>query len=249
MNLIRQEKIKQYIENKGVVTIKELQALIPDVSLMTIHRDLNALEEQGDVVKCRGGVRSIRSREDVDFDVRMRENNQGKILMVKKALKLIGPRSSVFLDAGTTNILLAKMMPDINVHLITTGPGIALELCKLQNPTVTVCGGTLNRKNLAIAGQSTLDMLDKMNIDTAFIGVSGCSAEAGFTCGKEEDMRIKQLVVQKARVKVVMCTAEKLKWIMPYTFAALKDVDYIITDEAVPEEFVKVAKEAGVRVL
>ena len=42
MNLIRQDKIKEYIESKSVATIKEIQGLFPDVSLMTIHRDLNA---------------------------------------------------------------------------------------------------------------------------------------------------------------------------------------------------------------
>ena len=47
MNHIRQERILNYIEEKNVVSIKELQALCPEVSLMTIHRDLQALENQG----------------------------------------------------------------------------------------------------------------------------------------------------------------------------------------------------------
>ena len=47
MNRIRQERIRAYVENKNVATIKELQKLLPDVSLMTIHRDLDALERQG----------------------------------------------------------------------------------------------------------------------------------------------------------------------------------------------------------
>lgn len=249
MNRIRQEKIKDYIESRSVVTIKELQAFIPDVSLMTIHRDLTALEQQGIVVKCRGGVRSVHHPDDIEFNIRMRENNQGKMEMAKKAVSLIRPRSSVFLDAGTSNLFLAKNMPDIDVNVITTGPGIALELCRLHNPTVTVCCGTMNRKNLAILGQNTLEMLEKINIDTAFIGVSGCSAETGFTCGTEADMLIKRMVIQKARVSVVMCTAEKLKRLMPYTFATMSEVNYIITDEPMPEDFVKTATEAGVILL
>ena len=51
MNSIRQEQIRDYIEKNNVVTIKELQVLFPDVSLMTIHRDLDALEAAGDIVK------------------------------------------------------------------------------------------------------------------------------------------------------------------------------------------------------
>ena len=49
MNRIRQDRIKEYIEEKNVVSIKELQELFPDVSLMTIHRDLDVLEAAGSV--------------------------------------------------------------------------------------------------------------------------------------------------------------------------------------------------------
>lgn len=246
---IRQEQIREYIEEKNVVTIKELQSLFPNVSLMTIHRDLDALEKEGAVVKFRGGAKSVRLAGDPDFNVRMRENNTGKTAIARKALELIQPHTSIFLDASTTNLALAKILPDINLNIITTGPSIALELCRLHNPVVTVCCGTMNRKNLAISGQNTVEMLDKMNIDLAFIGVSGCSVEAGFTCGMEGDMRVKRLVINKARTSVAMCTQEKFSCLMPYTYAQMEDFDYLITDSTVPEGFSKAAKDAGTKIL
>lgn len=249
MYSIRQEQIREYIEDKNVVTIKELQALFPNVSLMTIHRDLDALEKIGAVVKFRGGAKSVRLAGDPDFNVRMRENNAGKTAIARKALELIQPHSSVFLDASTTNLALAKNLPDINLNIITTGPSIALELCRLHNPVVTLCCGTINRKNLAISGQNTLEMLERINIDVAFIGVSGCSVEAGFTCGMEGDMLVKRLVISKARTSVAMCGHEKFSCLMPYTYAQLGDVDYLITDGTVPESFALAAKEANVTIL
>ena len=249
MNRIRQERIKEYIEEKNVVTIKQLQALFPDVSLMTIHRDLDALVEEGAVVKFRGGAKSVRHSGDPEFNVRMRENNAGKLVIAQKALELIQPHTSVFLDASTTNLALARSLPDINLNIFTTGPSIALELCRLHNPVVTLCCGTINRKNLALSGQNTLEMLERINIDQAFIGVSGCSVEAGFTCGTESDMLVKRLVIGKARTSVAMCTKEKLSCLMPYTFAKLQDVDYLISDEPMPEAFVAAAREAGVQLL
>ena len=137
----------------------------------------------------------------------------------------------------------------MHLNVITTGPSIALELCRLHNPVVTLCCGTINRKNLALSGQNTLEMLDKINIDTAFIGVSGCSVEAGFTCGTEGDMLVKNKMIRKARTSVVMCGKEKLSCLMPYTFANLSDVDYIISDDDLPETFANVAKASGVQLL
>ena len=249
MYSVRQEQIKQYIEQENVVTIKALQQMFPNVSLMTIHRDLDALEAQGIVVKFRGGARSVRYSSDPEFNVRMRENNLGKIQIAKKALELIQPHTAIFLDASTTNLALARILPDIHLNIITTGPSIALELCRLHNPVVTLCCGTINRKNLALSGQNTLEMLDKINIDTAFIGVSGCSVEAGFTCGTEGDMLVKNKMIRKARTSVAMCGKEKLSCLMPYTFAHLEDLDYLVTDGPLPENFAKAAEAAGVKII
>lgn len=249
MNNIRQERIKEYVEANHVATIRELQALLPEVSLMTIHRDLDALERRGVLVKIRGGAKSVRHAGDPEFNVRMQENNAEKLEIARKAMGLLQPHTSIFLDASTTNLTLARNLPDISLNIITTGPSIAIELCRLHNPVVTLCCGMINRKNLALSGQNTLEMLEKMNIDIAFIGVSGCSVDAGFTCGTEADALVKRLAIQKAHTSVVMCGSDKFNRLMPYTFAHPEDVDYMITDGVIPPAFEEIVKTAGVRIL
>ena len=249
MNGIRQQNICDYIELKQIVTIKELQKLYPDVSLMTIHRDLDALAQSGAIVKIRGGARAVRHTGDPGFEVRLQENNAGKMAMAQKALSLVQPGSTIFLDASTTNLVLARVLPDLNLNIFTTGPNIAIELCKLHNPNITLCCGTLNRKTMSLSGQNTLEMLEKINIDLAFIGVSGCSAEAGFTCGTEGDMAVKSMVLRKARTKVIMCDREKFSRLMPYTFARLADVDYLVSDDDIPETIVADEKTNNVAIL
>ncbi len=249
MNSIRQKSICDYIESKQIVTIKELQNLHPDVSLMTIHRDLDVLEQSGAIVKVRGGARAVRHTGDPGFEVRLRENNTGKAAMAQKALSLIQPGCSVFLDASTTNLMLARVLPDVNLNVFTTAPNIAMELCKLHNPSITLCCGNLNRKTMSLSGQNTLDMLERINIDLAFIGVSGCNAEAGFTCGTEGDMAVKAMVLRKARAKVIMCDKGKFSRLMPYTFARFSQVDYLISDGPVPESIVREANTNGVVLL
>ena len=249
MNSIRQSVIRDYIKKKNIVTIKELQALCPDVSLMTIHRDLDVLAQSGIIVKVRGGARSVKHAGDIGYDIRLQENNAGKMVMANKALELIQPGSTVFLDASTTNLMLARILPDINLNIFTTGPNIAIELCRLHNPNITLCCGTMNRKNMSLSGPNTIEMLEKINLDMAFIGVSGCSADVGFTCGTEGDMVVKRLVIKKARTSVLMCDHGKFSRLMPYTFAHFPDVDYLISDAPVPETVDRAAKTAGVSVL
>ena len=249
MNTLRQLRIKEYIEHKSVASIKELHALFPDVSLMTIHRDLDALERSGALVKVRGGAKAVRHAADLGFDIRLEENIDGKTAIASKAMQLIQPHSSVFLDAGTTNLILARKLPDMSLNIVTTGPNVAIELCHLSNPTVTLCCGTINRKNQALSGRNTLEMLERINIDTAFIGVSGCSAESGFTCGTESDMLVKQLVIQKARTSVIVCDQTKFSRLMPYTFASFADVDYLVCDGNIPQAVADAAAKHGLTIL
>ena len=249
MNRIRQEKIKKYVESKSIATIQELRELFPEVSLMTLHRDLNALEEMGIITKYRGGVRSVHQLDDIEFNIRMKENTVGKTSMMKKAMKLLRPQSSIFLDTSTSNIILARNLPDMDVNITTISPNIALELCRLKNATINLCGGMMNPRTLSVSGINTLEILEKINIDLAFIGVSGCSSEVGFTCGTEADMLVKRAVIKKARTRVVLCGADKLKRLMPYTFAGFSDVDYIISDEPLPEDFASKCEESGVKIL
>ena len=79
--------------------------------------------------------------------------------------------------------------------------------------------------------------------------LSGCSVEAGFTCGTEGDMLVKRKMIQKARTSVVMCSKEKFSCLMPYTFASLNEVDYLITDSVLSDNFREAADDVKLKVL
>ena len=118
----------------------------------------------------------------------------------------------------------------------------------MEEPT----GGEVIFHNIDITKKSFINKQgkkEKVNIDLAFIGVSGCSVDAGFTCGTESDMLVKNLVIRKARTSVIMCDQSKLSRLMPYTFARLEDVDYVVSDGLFPSSFVQAAQAAGVTLL
>lgn len=248
-NLLRLEKMKAYIDRQGTVTIRELVELFPEVSLMTIHRDLDVLEKEHFLVKFRGGARVIPQKTPSEFQLRMKKNTVGKQLIARKAVELLKPHSSIFLDSGTTGLEFAKIIPDMNLNIFTTSPGIALELCRLLNTNITMCCGRMNPKSLAVSGQNTLEMLDKINIDMAFVGTSGFTLDSGFTCGTETDMLVKRLVVLKARRSILLCTEEKIGSVLPYTFAGITEIDDLITDCTLSPGMQKAAAIAGIRLL
>lgn len=246
---IRHNKIKEYITGKQFVTIRELREICPEITLMTLHRDLDMLAREGLIQKVRGGVSIVSQSGDISFQNREYENTGAKNIIAKKAAALIGEGGSVFLDAGTTALAVIRALPDVKLTVITNGANFANELSRLTKVTAYICCGILNRSNMALSGQSTLDFLEGLNIDYGFIGVSGFSDDGGFTCGKESEMLVKKLVIKKARKSVILMDSTKLSRLLPYTFARLRDVDCVIGDDATPEDFVRRAAETGVTVL
>lgn len=236
MTNVRREKMRKFIELHQVVTLPQLSELLPDVSLMTIHRDLSYLQEQGLVVKIRGGARyTANGPNEPVFAAREMVSRIEKQRIAQKALPLLADSSSVFIDAGTTTTALARIIPDENLNITTTSPNIALEIAKKRNPVVNICGGTLNKSNLSISGSTTIDALSHINIDIAFVVAAGYSKESGFTCGRESEARIKSIAVSRARRAVILIDCSKLGRLLPYTFAEMKDVDFVITEKDSPD--------------
>lgn len=126
---------------------------------------------------------------------------------------------------------LAKIIPDMYLNVVTNGPDIALAIAEKMRPAITLCGGVLNRKNLAVFGYSALEMLSKINIDVAFISASGYSEECGFTCGFEEQVKLRRLLIEKARSVIILMDSTKFGRMLPYTFAKMEDVNFLVTDQ------------------
>ena len=249
MNQVRQASILELIEKKKVVAINEIQSLFPDVSFMTIHRDLAKLEQEGHIVKIRGGARLISHKTEAVYEERTHEQVEGKRIIAEKALPLIQKDSCIFLDSGTTILAIARSLLDIPLTIFTTSPGIAIELRDLSKIAINICGGKLNPSTLSLSGYNTLKTLEDVNIDLAFIGVSGCSADSGFTCGQESEMMVKQKVIEKTKTAVVVFDHTKLNRLLPFTFATIADIDMIITDQPLPEDFARQIKDAKVALL
>ena len=252
MNGIRREKIREFVELNQIATLNQLSALFPDVSLMTIHRDLSHLQDQGFLVKIRGGARYIANvANEPAFAAREIINKSAKQIIAGKAVAFLAGSSSIFIDAGTTTMALARQMPDIQANVMTTGPNIALELAKKSLITVNLCGGVLNKSNLTLSGDSAVESLSGINIDTAFIVASGYSAHSGFTCGMESEARIKRMVIKKARTSVILMDSSKFDRLLPYTFAVPGDFSCMITNldpHALPESLLELVQSLRLKV-
>lgn len=252
MNEYRHNIIKQYINEKGDIRFKELELLLPEISSMTIRRDLAFLENEGEISRTWGGAKAIhrltQSGEGI-FSLRATENIQAKTIIAQKALKFIESGRSAFIDSGTTTLCLSRMIPDQYFSVLTTAPNIALEIIKNLNPVVTLVGGQLSRNNLTLSGANSISFIKDFNIDIAFMAASGFSQKNGFTIGNFDECELKKAVIKKAGQVILLMDGSKIDKNMPYTFANMKDIDILICDIKPNETIKNMAEKHNVRIL
>jgi len=248
----RRERIRALLTEKPFISIKELQSLFPDVSGMTLRRDIEYFESQGEAIKVRGGARStkfITTSTDDAITTRMNENVVSKEKIARRAAEFLETGRSIFIDSGSTLQRIVPYVPNERFTFTTTNPMAALDLCKIGLPVVNIVGGKLDRDYQTVTGMHAMRFLSDINIDIAFLSPSGLSLKSGFTGGNYSECELKRVVVEKSRLVVLLLDASKIDKSLPYTFCHLDQVHIIITDAPLPEEICREAKRLGVQVI
>ena len=235
----RMAEISKYIKLHKNVKLAELEALFPDISTMTLRRDLSKLEDIGEIVRTHGGARSVddisRIKEEL-YTQRALENTDRKSVIAKKSINIPRIGHTIFLDTGTTIAALAELLTDEKLLVLTPAPNIAIECAKKPNVTVFVTGGFLNNDNLSLSGEWDSSFMADVSIDVAYMASSAYSLPSGFTCGSYNESVIKKEIISKATKVVMLMDGTKLDKSMPFTFARPKDIDVFVTDNVLPEE-------------
>jgi len=247
----RQQKIQSLISETGEAKLSELEHLFPNVSSMTLRRDLVKLESLGEIVRTRSGAKSIAylSRlSEAQFYERESENIAEKQAIAHIAYQYIKQDSSIFLDTGTTVTGLSRLLGNDKLFIITTAPNIALECAKNPDNTVFMTGGQLSSGNLSLSGVNALSFLEHINIDVAFMAASGFTFSNGFTSGSFDECQIKKRVIEKTAKTIMLMDSSKFGKSLPFTFAFPSDIELLVTDGKLGQEDLKKLRKSGIEV-
>lgn len=229
----RRKQMLAYITEHGDASITELASLFPAVSTMTIRRDLEYLEENGDIVRTKGGAKSIMRlsmRREEAYRQREMINDPQKREIAEKIVPFIEEGSCVYFDAGSTVMRVAQALGEKQFFAVTNDPNIAMELLKNSNCEISMTSGRLSRRNIALSGLGAVQSLQGINIGTAIIAASGYTPHFGFTCGNDEEAALKRAVISAAKRVICVMDSSKIGINHTFTFAMPADVDYLVTD-------------------
>src|SRR5699024_1224559 len=147
-----------------------------------------------------------------------------KAQIAQKALSLLRPDMTIYLDSGSTTTALARLIPDERYQIFTSSLSCANELLRLTKARVFLPGVFLNRYSKSMCGIKPMQTINRVNFDLALIGTISYAEELGFSCGMEEEAQLKRAVIDQAERSYVLMDAGKVGLTSAFTFAALEDI-------------------------
>ena len=221
----RRNSVQLYIESNGEATLEELHSMFPELSVMTLRRDLIALETAGVVRRTQGGAVALKRTLQSESNS---EKTRSNLYIANLAVSLLQPHRSTYLDAGGISLCLARMLPNQPFSFVTGAPDVALELLRQPQCDVTLLGGQLQRDSMCSAGGSALSQLESLNIDTALLTAQGFSFESGFCCTPASQNELNRFICKRARRIIVLLDVDNLERTLPLSFADLSGTDALI---------------------
>jgi DeoR/GlpR family transcriptional regulator of sugar metabolism len=232
----RQQAIADHVLSAGSVTAAELAERF-EVSLMTIHRDLDELERQGIVRKYRGGVTAQPSGVfESNVAYRMKAMQPAKDAIAERAVALIEPGMAVMLDDSTTTFALARRLIGITPLTVVTNFLEAINLLAAERDIrLMALGGQYDPLHNSFLGVSCVDAIESLNVDLCFVSTSAVSG--GYAYHQEQHIvSVKRAMLAAASRNVLLLDHTKLGRVALHRVAPLRVFDRVIVDaDADPE--------------
>jgi DeoR family glycerol-3-phosphate regulon repressor len=242
----------QALRESGFVAVPDLARKFA-VSEMTIRRDLDELARLGGVSRTYGGA-ALDDFVTADFDLhepsvetRVPLNRAAKTSIATKALDYVAPGETIALDIGTTcyEFALVLKVPRVRVFTCSLRSATALQQAGV---TTYIPGGQLYGTEPSVVGPHAIKHLSGFRFDTAFVGVSGVSADGLFDYSLE-DAEVKRVLIANAQQKVVLADSSKFDHASVAMVATPEAIDVLITDRPPPPHLRDVLHAAGVQVV
>jgi len=248
----RQRRISDLLQSDGSVRTAELTELL-NVSAVTIRSDLRELQKNGECELIWGGAVSTvqLSEGELILESRTTLNRESKRRIGQKAVELIEVGQTIFLDAGTTTVEIAKHLPTEfdYVRIVTPALNIAIAATYHTYVELVMPGGVLRNLTKSLIGAQTLRSLEMFNADLCFLASGGFSIEHGVTTGNILEVEVKRTMVAQAKRIVLVADGSKFGRTLSLNVAPITAIDLIISDDQLSDTNTQALNDLGVEVI
>lgn len=244
----RQQYICTLLATTGKVLAADLSKKF-GVSEHTIRRDLADLAKAGVCRRVYGGAVSL-APSGGNLLQRTSEQTDRKDALAQTALRLLTANQCIFLDAGSTNMAIARAIGrDIPLTIVTNSPTIATVLLDKDNITLITLGGQVDREIGGTIGILAVEAINRLTFDLAFLGACGIDAQEGLTVFSLEDASFKRSILARSGAIAVAILNEKLLSVARHKVATLDAISTLIVENDAPQSRLQPILDRGSNII
>jgi DeoR/GlpR family transcriptional regulator of sugar metabolism len=218
------------------------------VSEDTVRRDLRELAAHGLVQRVHGGALPP-APQPGSFALRRETCTEEKAAIARAAVGVVAGARVLLLDGSTTNLELARLLPETRVGtVLTNSPPIAVALAEHPGIDVVVIGGRLDKTAQVTVGASVVDFIRTVRADACVLGVCALHPEVGLTTDDLEEAEVKRAKVESSGEVVALATSDKLRAASAYLVAPVRDVTHLVAEPDAPDELLDPYRALGLSV-
>src|SRR5215470_5173146 len=210
MRANRLSAILDYVARHGSVDVGQASSEL-QVSAATLRRDLQALHDQGLLVRTHGGA--VASEVDIELPLRYREARYQpeKRAIGALAATLVPENAVVGMTGGTTVTEIARALKArSDITIVTNALNIASESVLRTHQRLIVVGGYARHASYELVGPVAEATLERYHIDVAFVGIDGLTLEHGCSTHDEMEAQTDYAFIRRAERTVVAADSSKL---------------------------------------
>jgi DeoR family transcriptional regulator of aga operon len=231
----RRQEILAIVQRDGRAMVVELAKRF-STSTITIRKDLEHLQNRGQVQRTHGGALRVRSNQFADPSLQEKEKQHHR-----EKLRIASA-------SGSTTTAIARALRDFReLTVITNAVNIAAELAG-TSIDVILTGGTLRKNSFSLVGPQAEDTLREINADILFLGVDGFDTKVGLTTPNVLEARVNRAMSHAARKTVAVCDSSKFGRRSLAVIVKPDRIHEVITDKNVSRPTVQELREAGIEV-
>jgi len=254
----RRQRILERLEQTGTLSNANAASEF-GVSMLTIRRDLDLLESRGLIERVHGGAQARAKleasapRDDGALGLRyaQRQSQEAEVKrrIGQRAAELVEDGETVYLDAGTTTLEVARALrlrSLSRVQVVTHAVNLAAELVGVPHLRVFCIGGEIFEESYAATGQVAVELVKRFSYDRCFVAGMGVDPDAGITNGRVPEVEVKAAAMARARWSCLVADASKWGTRTFAPIAPLSSVQAFVTDDRLPEAGCRIVQDLGI---
>jgi DeoR/GlpR family transcriptional regulator of sugar metabolism len=240
----RQRLILDRLAEQGRVLAADLARDL-GASEDTIRRDLREMASRGACQRVYGGALAMGRT----LAERTLENPDRKAALARMAASIVEPGQLLFLDAGSTNLAIARALSEnASLTVATNAPSTAMALYGRPGIALILIGGLVDGTVGGAIGAKAIRDVEALRVDLCFLGACSLSEPDGVGAFVFEDAEFKQALVRSSRSVAIAVTTEKLGASAPYHVADANEIRHLVLErDAAPGNW-KPFERAGAKI-